>query len=310
MSRVWWIVMAALAIVAVGSASARSDATRPYCKRTTAKVKPYVRVAGNTARLKAADIYPVPRGGCPRTVLTATTGGTVLPVALTGESEAPAGDPVATGEGTVRARTGQGQVCYRLSVSNLAGAVAAHIHRGAAGVAGPVAITLRPPANGSSSGCATASRPVVGALLKSPAAYYVNVHTQEFAGGAIRAQLRGTSTSSFGFVVAVTLVGSTEPNARGTAVVRIRKDAGQVCFRLRAESITLPAVASHIHRGAANANGPVVVPLAPPGANGSSSGCTAATAAVIDEILATPGNFYVNVHTQEHPGGAMRAQLG
>lgn len=310
MSRVWWIVVAALAVVAAGSASAQSDATRAFCKRTTSKVKPYVRVTGNTARLKAADVYPVPRGGCPRSVLSATTGGTVLPVALTGEAESSPGDPVGTGEATVRARVGQGQVCYRLSTSNLPGAVAAHIHTGVAGVAGPVAIPLRTPANGSSSGCAAASRAVVKALLKSPASYYVNVHTAEFAGGAIRGQLRGTSTSSFGWIVAINLVGSSEPNARGTAVVRIRKDAGQVCYRLHAENITLPAVAAHIHRGAAGANGPVVVPFTPPAANGNSASCTAATAALIDEILASPAGFYVNVHTQEHPAGAMRAQLG
>jgi hypothetical protein len=306
----WWIVVAALAVVAVGSAGANSDATRAFCKRTSSKVKPYVRVLGNTARLKAADIYPVPRGGCPRTVLTATTGGTVLPVALTGEAEASPADPVGTGEATVRARLGQGQVCYRLSTSNLSGTVAAHIHRGVSGVAGPVVVALRTPTTGASSGCTTASRSVVKALLKAPAAYYVNVHTAEFPGGAIRGQLRGTSTSSFGWIVAINLVGSSEPNARGTAVVRIRKDAGQVCYRLHAENITLPATAAHIHRGAANANGPVVVPFTPPGASGNSASCTGATAALIDEIVANPAGFYVNVHTQEHPAGAMRGQLG
>ena len=57
------------------------------------------------------------------------------------------------------------------------------------------------------------------------------------------------------------------------------------------------------HRG-------VVVPFTAPAANGNSDGCTAATAALIDEIIANPAGFYVNVHTTEHPGGAMRAQLG
>ena len=308
--RVWWIVLAALAVVAVGSANANSDATRAFCKRTNSKAKPYARVLGNTARLKAADIYPVPRGGCPRTVLSATTGGTVLPVALTGEAEATPGDPVGTGEATVRARAGQGQVCYRLSTSNLSGAAAAHIHSGVAGVAGDVVIPLKTPVNGASSGCATASRSVVKALLKSPAAYYVNVHTGDFPGGAIRGQLRGTSTSSLGWIVAINLVGSSEPNARGTAVVRIRKDAGQVCYRLHAENITLPATAAHIHRGGPTVNGPVVVPFTPPGASGNAAGCTGAAAALIDEILANPAGFYVNVHTQEHPAGAMRGQLG
>ncbi|MFL5079851.1 MAG: CHRD domain-containing protein, partial [Microvirga sp.] len=220
MTRVWWIVVAGvLAVAVVAPANGSSDAQRPFCKRTTSKTKPYTLRRGETKRLKPADIYPVPRGGCPRTVLTAALGGTVLPVALTGEAETPAGDPVGTGEATIRARKGQGQVCYRLDTSHLSGIAAAHIHRGVAGVAGPVVIPLITPASGSSTGCSPASRAVVAALLKAPAAYYVNVHTAEFPGGAIRGQLAGTATDSFGWIVATNLTGSREPNARGTAVV-------------------------------------------------------------------------------------------
>ena len=86
----------------------------------------------------AADIIPAPRGGCPRSLLTAAAGGRAFEVAMTGEAENPAGDPVGTGTATIRMRAGQGQVCYRLAVSGLTGVNAAHIHRGAAGVAGPV----------------------------------------------------------------------------------------------------------------------------------------------------------------------------
>jgi len=57
-------------------------------------------------------------------------------------------------------------------------------------------------------------------------------------------------------------------------------------------------------------NGPVVVPFTAPGADGNSSGCAPADAALIDEILGNPSGFYVNVHTREHPAGAIRSQLG
>ena len=310
------LAVMALAGIALSTASASRDATRTICHRTSSKNNPYVklRITGNklAAHLKhAADIYPVPRGGCPKTLLTALAGGTVFQIALTGEAETPAGDPVATGTSSVRLRAGQGQVCYQIAGKNLPPAVAAHIHSGAAGVAGPVVIPLNTPdAAGASSGCAPAGRPLVSSILKAPASYYVNVHTAEFPGGAIRGQLTGTSESTFGWIASVNLVGSTEPNAKGTAVVRIRKDAGMVCYRLHAESITLPATAAHIHRGGATANGPVVVPFTAPAANGNSDGCVTAAPALIDEIIANPANFYVNVHTTEHPGGAMRAQLG
>jgi hypothetical protein len=300
---------------ALATATAGTDATRTICHRTTSQKKPYLRLRVSASQLKAhvkhaADIIPAPRA-CPTTRLTARSGGVAFPVALTGEAETPAGDPVATGTATIRLRAGEGQICYLVDAKNLPPAVAAHIHRGDAGAAGPVVIPLRTPnASGAASGCTAVARALVGSIVADPASFYVNVHTNEFPGGAIRGQLTGTSTASFGWIVAVDLKGTTEPNATGTAVVRIRKDAAQVCYRLHAANVTLPTVAAHIHRGAADVSGPVVVPFVAPGADGNSSGCTAAASTLIDEIIGNPAGFYVNVHTKEHPGGAIRSQLG
>ena len=304
-----------LVLVVAGTVLAAADATtgaakKAYCKRVSAS-KPYVARRGPASAFKPADIFPVPSGGCPKTVLSATAGGTAMSVTLAGESESPAGDPVGTGQATFHLRAGQGQVCYTLATTNLPTAVGAHIHNGAAGSAGPIVVPLKTPgSDGKSTGCATASRAVVKSILGNAASYYVNVHTDEFAAGAIRGQLAGSSTTTLGTSFAINLAGSSEPNAKGTAVVRVRKDDGLVCYRLHAESVTLPTVAAHIHRGGPTANGPVVVPFQAPGASGNSDGCATAQAAIIDEILATPSNFYVNVHTTEHPAGAMRAQLG
>jgi hypothetical protein len=235
----------------------------------------------------------------------------VFRVTLAGENESPAGDPVATGSARITARSGQAKICYRITVRDLSGrAVAAHIHRGAAGVAGPVVVPLKTPnAAGNASGCAKAKKALVRAILKRPSRYYVNVHTREFPGGAVRAQLAG-SRAVLGTILHLDLKGTSEPNASGTAVLRIRKAAGVICYRLRVANVTLPTVAAHIHKGAAGTNGPVVVPFTAPGADGTSSGCATATASVIDDILANRSGYYVNVHTKEHPGGAIRAQLG
>jgi hypothetical protein len=235
----------------------------------------------------------------------------VFRVTLAGEIETPAADPVATGTATIRARAGQAKICYTLAAHDLSGpAVAAHIHRGAAGVSGPVIIPLRTPnAAGRSSGCAKAARGLVKAILAHPSRFYVNIHTAEFQGGAIRAQLAGTRTV-LGTILHLQLKGTSEPNATGTAVLRIRKDAGLICYRLRAANVTLPTVAAHIHKGAAGVNGPVVVPLTAPGADGTSSGCVTVAAPLIDDILANRAGYYVNVHTKEHPAGAIRSQLG
>jgi CHRD domain len=228
-------------------------------------------------------------------------------VSLTGEAETPAGDPVATGTATLRLRAGQKKVCYTISARNLPRAVAAHIHRGKAGVAGNVVVPLKTPnAAGKSKGCAKASKALVRSMIKRPGAFYVNVHTGEFPAGAIRGQLKGSS-SDFGRIITRTLNGTTEPNATGSAVLRFRP--GLVCYRLTVANVTLPTIGAHIHKGAAGASGGVVVPFTPPGANGTSDGCATAEQSLIDEILGNLPGYYVNVHTKEHQGGAIRAQL-
>jgi hypothetical protein len=311
------LLTAALAAltVALTSANARTDQARSICHRTASATRPYVLLRVTPRALRAhtnhpADIVPGPRAGCPKTLLAAN-GGTAFNITLVGNVESPAGDPVATGTATVRLRAGQGQLCYKIAAENLSGpAVAAHVHKAAAGTAGPVVIPLATPgSDGKSGGCVGVARTLVAQILAAPASYYVNVHTAEFPAGAIRGQLTGTSPAMAGTTITLDLKGTSEPNATGSAVLRILKDPGQVCYRLHAANITLPATAAHIHKGPAGTNGPVVVPFTAPGDKGDSSGCAPADASLIDDILANRSGYYVNVHTKEHPAGAIRAQL-
>jgi CHRD domain len=320
------IVLCVVAVggAAFGTAGARTDKKSPkraICHRTASTKKPYVKVRVSAAQLRAhlrhaADIFPAP-ATCPRTLLTPTSGGTAFRIAMTGDTESPAGDPVGTGTATVRLRAGQGQVCFSFDVQNISlPAVGAHIHRGAAGASGPIVVGLvAPGSSGASRGCVAASRATVAAILASPAQFYVNVHTTDFQAGAIRGQLTGTSDADFGRVFTVRLTGAAEGttgdnDGTGTAAVRIIRAKGDVCFKLTVQNIILPSVGAHIHRAPAASNGPIVVQFVAPGASGTSSGCTHGVATtLIDEILANPANFYVNVHTTDHPGGAVRAQL-
>ena len=121
---------------------------------------------------------PAPEGGRPFTV------------ALAGAAEHPGpGDPDGGGTATVRVNAGQNQVCYTLTVSNIDAATMAHIHRGAAGAAGPVVVTFEPPADGSSEGCVSVAQELAQELIRTPAAFYVNVHNAAFPNGAVRGQL-------------------------------------------------------------------------------------------------------------------------
>ena len=125
------------------------------------------------------------------TSAVAQTGGRKLQTSLTGAAEVPGpGDADGTGTAEISVNSGQNQVCYKLSVSNIAVSTMAHIHEGAATVAGPVVVTLGTPnASGMSSGCVTLERALALEILKRPADYYVNVHNAPFPAGAVRGQL-------------------------------------------------------------------------------------------------------------------------
>lgn len=98
-----------------------------------------------------------------------------------------------------------------------------------------------------------------------------------------------------------------DPDGSGTASVTIDREAGEVCYELEVADIADPTVA-HIHRGAAGESGGVAVDFSLP-ENGMSGCVTGADSSVIEEIIENPGNFYVNVHNDDHPGGAIRGQL-
>jgi len=330
------VAVAAAVFAVVPLATAKTEPTsveatpRTVCHRTSSSARPYVKLRVSARQQRAhlrhpADIIPAPRGACPRVVLTATRGGTAIAVAMTGEAEAPtAGEPVGTGTATIRLRRGQGKLCYSMRARNITlPAAAAHIHRGGTGVAGPVIIPLRAPnASGVAAGCTSVSRTLVAQILRNRQGYYVNVHTTDFPGGAVRGQLAGTSQNEFGSIVTVQLTGAAECNAAetcnlgdadgtGTSTIRLRGAPEYVvCFRTEVQNILLPSVGMHIHRGARTSAGGIVVPMTAPDASGLSRGCVATTVALIDEIAANPSAFYVNVHTTDRPAGAVRGQLG
>ncbi|HSK83582.1 MAG TPA: CHRD domain-containing protein [Rubrobacter sp.] len=95
----------------------------------------------------------------------------------------------------------------------------------------------------------------------------------------------------------------------GSATITVNPGQGEVCYELSVEDIMLPAIGAHVHEGVAGENGPVVVPLVPPDANGVSSGCTHVSRELALAIIQDPENYYVNVHNMDFPDGALRGQL-
>jgi hypothetical protein len=123
----------------------------------------------------------------------AADGGRRFTTTLTGAAEVPGpGDPDGSGTATIWLNPGQEEVCFEITVSNITlPATGAHIHVGTATESGPVVVGLTPPgATGSSSGCVSADRDLIKAIIQNPENYYVNVHTLPLYGaGAVRGQL-------------------------------------------------------------------------------------------------------------------------
>jgi hypothetical protein len=111
---------------------------------------------------------------------------------LTGANEIAGGDPDGSGIAHLRLSPEHGQVCFEIDVANLATIVAAHIHAGPAGVNGPVVVNFNPVVNGLHNCVSGVSRDLINKIIAAPQSYYVNVHTTEFPGGAIRGQLGGS----------------------------------------------------------------------------------------------------------------------
>jgi hypothetical protein len=97
-----------------------------------------------------------------------------------------------------------------------------------------------------------------------------------------------------------------DPNGHGTAKITLERSKGKVCFRLSWHAISKP-VASHIHLGKRGTAGPVLVPLF--AGTAKHTGCVKAAKSLISKIARHPANYYVNVHTRQFPGGAIRGQL-
>jgi len=117
----------------------------------------------------------------------------LLSVSMTGLQQVPGpGDSDGNGTVQIRLTPRDGRLCWDLYARAIEPATAAHIHRGAAGTAGPPVVALTTPdANGRSQGCATLDPMLARQIAMQSHDFYVNVHNPAFPTGAIRGQLRG-----------------------------------------------------------------------------------------------------------------------
>lgn len=112
---------------------------------------------------------------------------------LNGANETPnPADPDGIGFAVITFDQGAGTITFNVYAQNIATPTASHIHRGAAGVTGPVIIPFNVAFDeGISKGTLTGiAASFMTEIVANPPGYYFNIHNAGFPGGAIRGQLR------------------------------------------------------------------------------------------------------------------------
>ncbi|MFN7936524.1 MAG: CHRD domain-containing protein [Bryobacteraceae bacterium] len=222
-----------------------------------------------------------------------------------------------------------------------------HIHRGAAGVNGPVVInTGIGGAAGnvvSSTGRGNIDRPVnitptdttalaaLRDLVADPSGFYVNLHTTINPGGVIRGQLQKPEITTYMTLLSTrNEVPPTNTEASGVAFITAMRtfgadgkmDTAQVTFEVDYD-LGAPKTMTglHIHQGPVGVNAPVVVNTGLANLPSTDTGrgslfyqveidlTRQANVDVINALFDDPSGFYTNLHTTEFPGGVIRGQL-
>ena len=225
-----------------------------------------------------------------------------------------------------------------------------HIHKGDAGSNGPVLIDTR--INGANPvvdevGRGAIDRPVevpagsanvavIEDLLKTPSAYYINMHTTVNPGGVIRAQLTRAERRVYGVLMTpeneVPAVQNSQ--ARGVGFLTVLNAFGDR-DQLMSSEVTFDVdymgfaegtqfTGMHIHSGRANTNGPVTIGTTLSAAQNVIAGAggsgklryvvdanmnAAATVSTLYDIWNDPSSAYWNLHTTVNAGGEIRSQL-
>jgi hypothetical protein len=94
-----------------------------------------------------------------------------------------------SGEATVEINSDQNEVCYEITLQNVEGVIAAHIHEGDEGEAGDVVVDLQYTGDEGETCIQDLDEGDLEDISEEPSDYYLNVHSEEYPDGAARAQL-------------------------------------------------------------------------------------------------------------------------
>ncbi|MEU9378303.1 CHRD domain-containing protein [Streptomyces sp. NPDC048255] len=273
----------------------------------------------------ASSAFTTPSTGRSVTLLARLSGGQEVPVA---------GGPAVNdpdGEALALVQVKGDRVTFSLNWKGIVPSLG-HIHEGAAGKNGAVKVPLfgsaMPSSVHSAAGQVAVSDAALAQRLRTdPAGFYVNLHSAEFPGGAVRGQLEPLgrpvnplSILKGGKLRALSNGAQEVPkndaskvgDPDGHAVTFLQPQGTDVDFSLAWVNIKSPSL-GHIHRGPFGKNGDVVFNLldkpVPDGIFAVSGRLAGQNAEDVRRVRENPRAYYSNLHTAEFPDGAVRGQL-
>lgn len=205
-------------------------------------------------------------------------------------------------------------VSYDITVNGLSTPMtAAHFHRGAIGIIGPVVRDIFSTFTGNRAsgvwGTSDVTQPFTDSLRNALIAgqLYLNVHTSANPGGEIRGQV--LVDAGTGFRALMTGQQENPPlthAATGTGNFTLTR--GGVAFSVTVNGLSGAPTAAHFHLGLPGVNGPVRYDIFNTLSGNTFTGYWSSPADSLLVALLT-GRIYVNVHTAVNPGGEIRGQL-
>jgi hypothetical protein len=230
-----------------------------------------------------------------------------LQAPLNGANEAPPVATPATGLASFDLAQASGKMSFEVSVTGIPSATMAHIHRGPAGVNGPVVFDLLAAGGGTlnsfTSLRGSLSLTATQVISTLNAGYYANVHTVVHPGGEIRGQIvppQQFLTYQSNLNGANELPTPITTTATGVASLVFDTASNELTYQILTENITPTMM--HIHTGTITETGGIAFDL-------GLSGSGVVTLTTDQAYLMAAGGYYINVHTAANPNGEIRGQI-
>lgn len=242
----------------------------------------------------------------------------VFDAKLSGAEQNPALRVSAIGLGSVTIDHAMSSLRYEIVATGLTGAItSAHLHVGAKGTNGSIAVDLTTGINGNKiSGTITGMSLTKSLMAKIFAGeVYINVHTAANQGGEIRGQvnryLRNGYSLSLDGMSQVPPVIST---ATGAGIVSIDSDNKNLHYMVVVSGLKSKLTGAHFHNGLAAETGAVIYDLssffAKTGTSDAAFGYLKDAAFKSDDVRKfSKDSVYINLHNADFANGEIRGQV-